>query len=193
MSYSRVLPLLLALRAVLCGQNALTTTVQGRVFSAKGNPVSGATVTISASSASATPNQANETGAPTAPGQGTYVAVTGSGPDTGHYSVSGIPSGAYDITVTYGRRHPNERKGVVLSGAQQQVDFVLDAPCDSCGSAGQDGWRKSTEAWLTVAVVFLFVINIWAVRLEQYSLAQPRTLNRGDRQGSRAVQDRDGT
>jgi hypothetical protein len=90
--------------------------------------------------------------------------VTGTAPDTGRYSIPGIPTGAYDITVTYGNRHPKDRKGVVLNGTQQQVDFVLDAPCDSCGSAGQNGWSKRTEAWLTVAVVVLFVINIWAVR-----------------------------
>ena len=157
MSNSRVLPLLLALTAALCAQNPPTTAVQGRVFSSKGNPVSGATVTISAAGA-------NPAAPDVTPGQGTYVAVTGSGTEIGHYTIPSVPSGAYDVTVTYGNRRPKDRKGVVLSGTQQQVDFVLDAPCDSCGSAGQNGWSKSREAWLTIAVVFLFVINIWAVR-----------------------------
>ena len=47
MSHYRILPLLLAFGTVVCADNAQATTVQGRVFSANGSAVSGATVTAS--------------------------------------------------------------------------------------------------------------------------------------------------
>lgn len=154
MSNSRILSLLLTFGMVLAAARA-QTTVQGHVFSSNGSPVTGAAVTISPAS-----------GAPPAqgtPGQGTYVAISGSAPDAGHYSISGIPAGTYDFKVAYGMHPVQERTGPI-SGTSLQADFALEGPCDSCPGRPRNPWNKNVLAWITAGVALIFVINIWCVR-----------------------------
>lgn len=103
--------------------------------------------------------------APLASGQATYVAVTGSGSDAGHYSIADIPGGTYDITIAYDGYSSKELKSVFLSTAHQEIDSVLDASCKTCGvGTNQEIWPKSWLAWATFGIVIVFVFNIWAVR-----------------------------
>ena len=104
-------------------------------------------------------------------GHATYVAVTGSGSDPGRYSLPGIPFGTYNFEVAYGNHHSKSRN-VAVSGDQQEIDFVLDAGCDSCDSKDAKGfWTKGTLAGMTVIVVVLFVLSIWLVRW--HNIARP--------------------
>lgn len=128
------------------------------MFSTDGSRLGGATVTIS--------------GKPS-----TYVGVTESGTDPGRYSLPGIPSGTYDITA--GKTdYRSQTRNVLLSGGQQQIDFVIDPTCASCAPG-------NSQAWWTLLVVFVFLASIWLVRW--HNIARPnRELLRTEVDNARA-------
>jgi hypothetical protein len=148
-SLNRIPFLLLIGAAALYAQ----TAVDGRVLAANGSAIGGATVTIS-----------GPTG--TAAGQSTYVAVTGS---DAKYSFPALATGSYDITAAESEHRPQTRT-VLLNGAHQQIDFVLDPACNSCSSAGAQAGRDA-NFWGTLVVVLLFLASIWLVRW--HNIARP--------------------
>ncbi len=178
MSRYWTLPLLLALGATLFAQDASTTTVQGRVIAPDGSPVNGASVTLTLIPPAPPPTEAKETteaqgkettaGAGKAAaatkgrsaGQAIYVAVTErSGDKAGHYQLTGIPSGTYDVSVVYTGQAPQYRKNLLISGAQQEVDFVLNATA----------WSKLNLALVTLFIVIVFAISVFMVRWNNIS------------------------
>jgi carboxypeptidase family protein len=134
--------LILAAGALLCAQ--ANPSVQGHVFSTDGSRIGGVTVAIA--------------------GASTFVAVTETGTDPGHYASPAIPVGSYTITVKKDGYRSLPAKSVTVNQEGLTVDFVMQASCTACGV--EDGkitpWH--VNGLLTLGAVLLFLASIWGVR-----------------------------
>src|SRR5271163_2775376 len=104
-------PFLIFLTSTLLCAQAMPT-VQGHIFSSDGSRVGGAAVTIA--------------------GASTFVGITETGTDPGHYISPAIPAGGYSITVQKDGFRSSAAKVVTLNQDGLTVDFVLEAACNSC-------------------------------------------------------------
>lgn len=154
MSHLRIPFLILASTAILCGQASPPTafTVQGRVFSTDGSRLGGVAVEMA--------------------GPSTFVAVTESGTDPGHYASmipATTPAATYVITVKKaGYRSPTPKN--VKLDSDKQIDFVLEADCGPCNPNDQKtAWNANM--WGTLLAVFVFLASIWLVRW--HNIARP--------------------
>ena len=155
--------LILAAGALLCAQ--ANPSVQGHVFSTDGSRIGGVTVAIA--------------------GASTFVAITETGTDPGHYASPAIPAGNYAITVKKDGYRSLPARNITVNQDGLTVDFVMQASCSACGV--EDGkitpWH--INGLLTLAAVLLFLASIWGVRW--HNIARPnRELLRAEIDNERA-------
>ncbi len=141
-----------------------TLTIQGHVFSSEGNRVSGAAVTIAGSS--------------------TFVEITESGTDPGHYTSPALQPGSYHVTVNKDGYQSQLGSSVTLDQDSRVVDFVLDPACGAKGPC-EVKTGPTLYFWGTLWVVLLFLASIWLVRW--HNIARPnREMLRAEIDNTRA-------
>jgi hypothetical protein len=139
-------------------------TIQGHIFSSEGNRVSGAAVTIA--------------------GPSTFVEITESGTDPGHYSSPALQPGNYQVTVNKEGYRSQPANSVTLDKDSRVVDFVLDPACGSKGPCEVTN-GLTWYFWGTLGVVLLFIASIWVVRW--HNIARPnREMLRAEIDNTRA-------
>jgi len=147
-----------------------TLTIQGHVFSSEGNRVSGAAITI--------------TGPSTAAGPSTFVEITESGTDSGHYTSPALQPGSYQVTVNKDGYQSQPAIPVTLDKDSRVVDFVLDPACGAKGPC-EVKTGPTFYFWVTLWAVLLFLASILVVRW--HNIARPnREMLRAEIDNTRA-------